>query len=82
MALKIKLGTVTVASASNPSKSYGVTLYGDGSWWCECPAFKFQRLAVELRTCKHVKHVLANKLMAPSVAARSGASRTERSSRT
>ena len=35
--------------------SQEVTKFTDGSYWCNCPAFKFSRLPVESRACAHTE---------------------------
>jgi hypothetical protein len=57
------LFTSSVPSSSNPDKSYTVTFYADGSKWCGCPAFKFQRKPVADRSCKHTDFVAATSNM-------------------
>lgn len=49
------LFTTTVPSFSNPEKRYEIKQYSNGTKWCSCPAYKFQRAPVELRNCKHTK---------------------------
>jgi hypothetical protein len=44
-----------VASARWPGDSYRVVLYGDGSWGCPCPAFRYGSRADRL--CRHTDHV-------------------------
>jgi uncharacterized Zn finger protein len=41
---------------------YQVTQYTDGSFWCTCPSFKFQRKPVEERACKHTRAFLQESL--------------------
>ena len=51
-----------VASKSNPEKSYEIRQGADGVVYCNCPAWKFQRLASGNRTCKHLKSFHAGQL--------------------
>lgn len=51
-----KLSIRTVKSESRPGVAYKVTLYSNGSWWCSCPSFKFQRgKTAQERQCKHTR---------------------------
>lgn len=45
----------TVPSESNPSKSYEIRLGKDGNVYCNCPAWKYQKIPPADRTCKHLK---------------------------
>lgn len=40
-------------------KTYTVKAHADGSIHCSCPAWKFQNKPAQDRTCKHIKHVMA-----------------------
>lgn len=43
-----------IESASS-EKVYEVKLYVDGTSWCDCPAYRFQKVAVaDRKPCKHV----------------------------
>lgn len=52
----------TFQSSSNPEKFYTVTEGNDGVVYCSCPAWKFQRLAAAMRSCKHTKSAAASNL--------------------
>jgi predicted nucleic acid-binding Zn finger protein len=42
--------------------TYNVTIYRDGSGYCTCPAWRFQHVSAQYRTCKHINEVhLASK---------------------
>ena len=51
----------TVASSSS-DKTYNIVRGADGVVYCTCPAWKFQRLTAEGRTCKHIKSWSAGQL--------------------
>ena len=51
----------TVASSSS-DKTYNIVRGLDGNVYCTCPAWKFQRLTAEGRTCKHIKSWSASQL--------------------
>ena len=51
----------TVASSSS-DKTYNICKGADGVVYCTCPAWKFQRLTSEGRTCKHIKSWSASQL--------------------
>lgn len=57
MSTKSVLAMKQVKSSSTPA-IYTVTQYMDRSFWCDCPAFKFSKLPVVLRTCKHTKQLV------------------------
>ena len=50
------LGTHTVASESDPRKSYTVTVF-EGHSHCTCPAWQRSRLPSQERACKHIEEV-------------------------
>lgn len=52
---KEKVGTVEVMGSSK--RPYVITRYSDGSWYCGCPAWRFQKIPAEQRTCKHIEQV-------------------------
>lgn len=52
-----------VQSSSNGAIMYEVKTFVDGSHWCNCSAFKFQKLAATERCCKHTKQVVAKNAM-------------------
>ena len=54
-----KLRVYKIRSSSNPSKKYKVTVYDDGSFWCTCPAMRFQGVAAKNRQCKHTRQIVA-----------------------
>jgi hypothetical protein len=45
--------SVDVPSRSNPALMYNVKVFRDGTKWCTCPAFKFQKGDPKIRNCKH-----------------------------
>lgn len=49
----------TVPSASNPEVVYTIKRGTDGNVYCSCPAWKFQKLSPQLRTCKHLRALAA-----------------------
>lgn len=42
-------------SKSNPAKSYSVTLSDEGIPYCDCMAWRFQKVPAPQRTCKHIE---------------------------
>lgn len=52
-----------VQSSSNATVVYEVKTFVDGSHWCNCAAFKFQKVAATERCCKHTKSVVAMNAM-------------------
>lgn len=48
-----KIATFEMPSQSVAGKVYETSLYENGTWWCSCPAYKFQKRPVSERTCKH-----------------------------
>lgn len=49
-----------VPSSSNPNKVYDVRQGKDGICYCNCPAWKFQKVASESRKpCKHIRAAIA-----------------------
>lgn len=60
-----------VSSKSNPDKQYEINAHGDGVVSCTCPAWKFQRIPADARTCKHIREfgVLRASKMAAALAA-------------
>lgn len=44
----------TAQSETDPSKTYTVALYSDGTYGCACPVWKFRR-----QQCKHIQDVQA-----------------------
>ena len=40
-------------------KGHQIVLGGNGHIYCSCPAWRFQKLAPTLRTCKHLKEFAA-----------------------
>lgn len=45
----------TVPSQSDPSKTYTIKMGKDGNVYCDCPAWKYQKVSPKERTCKHIK---------------------------
>jgi len=46
----------TYESDSHPGKFYNICRAGDGSLYCDCPAWRFQKGKLpNERTCKHLK---------------------------
>ena len=54
----------TVPSKSVPGKTYEIRKGGDGTIYCTCPAWKFQRVSPghNQRTCKHLTGWCAKQL--------------------
>lgn len=51
----------TFESASRPGKFYTVTLADDGTPYCDCPPWKFQKVPADQRKdCKHIKEWIAS----------------------
>lgn len=44
---------LSIPSFSNPEKKYEVRQFTDGSRWCSCPAYKYQKKNPANRSCKH-----------------------------
>lgn len=59
--MKNVLSIDIVASSSNALLSYEVKTYEDGSMFCTCPAWKFQKVTPAKRMCKHCHEVVATK---------------------
>ena len=51
-------------AGSKPGSFHTVKQFMDGSFWCSCPSFKFQRVPVEERACKHTRAFLATQFSA------------------
>lgn len=49
-----------VKVAGSGGASHTVTMSAKGNLYCSCPAWKFQKVASELRTCKHCDAVAGN----------------------
>lgn len=49
---------VEQVESSSSKAVYTVTLFSDQSWFCTCPAFRFQYKPAEGRVCKHVAAVM------------------------
>jgi hypothetical protein len=47
--------TIQVPSSTKPWMSWTVTKSPrTGAWYCECPAWRYQRKPGDARTCKHI----------------------------
>lgn len=53
MKRKTKVVAETRKIVGGSGKEHTCTLYDDGTYWCTCAAFKFQKGPVEQRRCKH-----------------------------
>jgi hypothetical protein len=51
-----------IASKSNPSKTYTITLSAEGVVYCDCPAWRYQRISPADRCCKHTVSFSAKNL--------------------
>lgn len=49
--------------SSNGKTSYDIKLGKDGNVYCTCPAWKFQKLHPQQRTCKHIKSAQSQDLL-------------------
>lgn len=56
--MKEAVVTVKMRSQTNVKKRYLLTKFNDGTWFCTCPSFRFQKKAVEIRNCKHIRLIL------------------------
>jgi len=67
MATKSEPTVLAVApSKTDPSKSYEIRRGKDGTIYCTCPAWRYQRLKKgEKRTCKHLAAFFAQQLTSP-----------------
>ena len=54
------MGTIlaSVPSKTTAGKSYNIVQGADGVVYCQCPAWKYQRLTPSRRTCKHLLGLL------------------------
>lgn len=50
--------------SSSSRKVYKVRVYDDGTFWCPCPGFKFQKgKSARERMCKHTRLLVQMKLV-------------------
>jgi hypothetical protein len=56
MTQTLEIQSVTVVNSQSGS-SHIVTRAKDGSFYCDCPAWKFQRIPASQRVCKHLTAV-------------------------
>lgn len=52
------IATLKMKSFTNPKKKYELKKFENGTWYCSCPAFRFQKKSPGLRVCKHLILVL------------------------
>jgi hypothetical protein len=57
-----------VPSMSDPSKTYEIRRGHDGNVYCQCKAWKFQRVPASQRTCKHLVAFFARQASLPTEA--------------
>lgn len=59
----VHVATKKVRSSSS-KRTYSIKIYDDGSFWCSCPGFKFQRGKVAKdRACKHTRKLVQRGLV-------------------
>lgn len=49
---------VMLPSSSDPTKSYTVLRSAGGRISCDCPAWKYQKVPLAVKSCKHIKQVM------------------------
>lgn len=58
MAVTIMDGPFIEVVSKSSGKTYQVFALGTDKQWCTCPAYKFQKLPVAKRNCKHTLALL------------------------
>jgi hypothetical protein len=58
---------LSTVQSSSSDKTYNIVRGLDGNVYCTCPAWKFQRLTAEGRTCKHIKSWSASQLATKNI---------------
>lgn len=51
------VNTVIIVPSSSGNASYRITKHANGSWSCECPAWRNQHMDPLTRMCKHMEQV-------------------------
>lgn len=59
----------------SPDTRYGTVIYSDGTSFCACPSWRFQKIPAEDRSCKHTRALavianMASSRQAPVAAAK------------